>query len=855
MLSKRFSIGIVAIFAVLCLSVLVAYTGVLLFQKPSKHQATTATGQPLIGGALVEAASTSTIGFGSSVVYQAPTTTINPDIAKDFDLSKIQNIQDMQKAYGITFSSDDLALLAKQKFLVKPITDTSIHPNSNPDAAKEFVQLYHSVNGLPNPLDRKPENAVFYSSDVFFNTYNNLYTELLKEMENREFYPAMRDFSKRFFEEANKKVAATMDQTEKMKWTKIRNYFAIPYAILSTAAQPLTAQDYQGKDGRGLDPNIVQDAFKEKDAKVDTIESVSAFVKDLKLDAESQKAILTDLTAIYNPEGPITPEVFKTEYDEYTQIVGKTFKIDVTQFTPRATYTSSSLRRQYFRGMKWYIMVPFFLKSPTLTTYSYGIAQLMAENPDALTEYNKLESTIGFMVGTSDDLMPVDYLSALQSGKGAQDPSQAAMEYLIKARDPKIKDLAASYPASGVENSDEVRLDTKGMRLFSGKFIIDSYWTGMLTQGDEASRPGYDQKLPPMASSLEVMGLLGSDYAKSQISKLDFYSEKNSKAINQMMTRLSDEESKMTDADWTANIYFAWMWTIKSLFSWQQINHAVLPQFMQSSNWEVKTLMTASGFWTELRHATILYAKQSFAELGGGGGDCDPREVPPPPKSYIEPQLEAYARLSYLAKRTNAGLKEEGFDLQNMRPLENFINLMDKVQAYTQKELQNQTLVEKTISQDGGLTNDGKPCITHSIDGTSDWETLRLGIVDGLSSSLPVPTEGPILTAKDKRAAVVADVHTGGDSDYPTHILYEGEGIPNVIFTAVNDANGPRLTIGFMYSHYEFTKGYGGKRMTDEDWQTNFYKGDSDTYNAYNYTSSTAWPALNNWYKPLFNLK
>lgn len=846
-MSKHFHVILVGIFAAVCLSAVVAYGSILMWKPSSITQKVNNT-QPLVDGALIEAASTSTVRFGSSVVYEMPNIQISPEISKDFEVTNIQNLKEMEAAYGVSFSADDLAMLTKQKFVMKRLSDTSIRPNSMPDNAKEFVQLYQNIKGSRNPLDRKPENSMFFSSDVFFNTYNNLYTELLKEMENEEFYPAMRNFSQTFYEKSNEKIATATTDSEKQKWTKIRNYFAVPYAILASAAEPLSQNSYYGTDGQMIDPNEVMNAFKEKDAKVDTYETVSKFVMDLKLDEKSREAILIDIAAIYDPKMAIVPEIFKEEYAEYTSIVNKSFAVDVTQFTPRATYTASSLRRQYFRGMKWYIMVPFFLKSPTLTTYSYGIAQLMAENPEALTEYNKLESTIGFLVGTSDDLMPVDYLLALQSAKNASNQSEAAMQYLIDARNPKIKDLSASYAAIGVEDSDQVRLDTKGMRLFSGKFIIDSYWTGMLTQGDEAPRPGYDQKLPPMASSLEVMGLLGSEYAKSQISKLDFYKDSNSKAINQMMKQLGDEESKMTDEDWKTNIYFAWMWTIKSLFNWQSVNHAVLPKFMQSPNWEIKTLMTASGFWTELRHATILYAKQSFAELGGGGGECDPREIPTPPKSYIEPQLEAYARLSYLAKRTNEGLKEQGFMLNNMVPLENFVTLMDKVQVYVQKELQNQTLNEKTVASQP----DESGCVAHSIDGESDWEALRIGVTDGLLASLPVPTEGPILPAKDKRAALIADIHTGGDSNNPHQILYEAEGVPNVIFTAVSDANGTRLTVGFTYSHYEFTTGYGGARLTDENWQERFYQGNDDIYDAYRYTESSKWPELNFWYKPLF---
>ena len=102
--------------------------------------------------------------------------------------------------------------------------------------------------------------------------------------------------------------------------------------------------------------------------------------------------------------------------------------------------------------------------------------------------------------------------------------------------------------------------------------------------------------------------------------------------------------------------------------------------------------------------------------------------------------------------------------------------------------------------------------------------------------------------------ALVADVHTGQDSANPMRILYEGTGVPAVIFTAVDDANGPRLTVGFISTQYEFTQLYGGNRLTDEDWQKNFYVG-TDPYDAFKYTDGSTWPARNPWYETIFTGK
>ena len=47
---------------------------------------------------------------------------------------------------------------------------------------------------------------------------------------------------------------------------------------------------------------------------------------------------------------------------------------------------------------------------------------------------------------------------------------------------------------------------------------------------------------------------------------------------------------------------------------------------MQSDAWLDKQLNTSLGSWTELKHDTILYAKQAYAEMGAGG------HFPPLPK-------------------------------------------------------------------------------------------------------------------------------------------------------------------------------------------------------------------------------
>lgn len=799
--------------------------------------------------------------FGAAVAFESTKTDIVPSIAKDFSSAEIKNLLVMEKQYGFTLSPKEKAFLSENKFLIKKLLDTSIRPTGAGDNDREFVALYRTVAGMHDYKDRTQANAVFYSSDVFAHLYTLILTELVKEMENKEFAPAMLRVSKSFFEKANANIAVAKDDKTRHTWMSVRNYFAVPYSILSNVSTAPTLDDYRDANGNQLDPATVMGDFKKNDAIVDTYDTAAAFAKKLKLDAESEQTVLGDLRNIYGAEGKGVPGVFKSEFDQYTADTGVQFMIDMTQFTPRSHYTNSSLRRQYFRAMTWFIQVPFFIKSPALTKDAFAISELMSEDPQALADYSRMESAIRFIVGSSDDLMPIDYLAALQSAKGAGDQEKSTMEYLIKARAPKIKSMSATYAAVGAMKTDDVILLTKGMRFFSGKFIIDSYWTQSLTQGDEMPRDGYDQKLPPMASSLEVMALLGSDYAKSQIPTLDFYKPTTSKAIDHAMKDLATENAALTDADWQKSLYVSSLWSIRSMFDWLKEHKAALPKFMQSPLWDVKTLETASGFWTEMRHATLLYAKQSFAEKGGGGGECDHRVVPEPPNGFIEPNVDLYDRLLFLAKRTYVGLKEQNFELSNMDVLDMYAGLLTDARDFSVKELADAKLQEKVVDKaypdyDAVNASTGKTekCIQHEIEGTSEVENIRL-LVEKIAAALPSPVEGPILPAKDRRTSLIADVHTGGDSNYDTHVLYEGIGVPQVLLVMVKDVNGPRVTVGFTYSHYEFTEFFGGKRLTDEDWQKKFYEETEDPYQAYNYTDGSAWPKAPSWYKSILEVK
>jgi hypothetical protein len=102
-----------------------------------------------------------------------------------------------------------------------------------------------------------------------------------------------------------------------------------------------------------------------------------------------------------------------------------------------------------------------------------------------------------------------------------------------------------------------------------------------------------------------------------------------------------------------------------------------------------KQLNTVLGSWAELKHDTILYAKQVYAELGGG----PPPPEPVPPKGYVEPVPQFYARLAALTAMTREGLESRQLlGEKDKAALEKLEELSLALKAMSEKELSGEPL-------------------------------------------------------------------------------------------------------------------------------------------------------------------
>jgi hypothetical protein len=491
-------------------------------------------------------------------------------------------------------------------------------------------------------------------------------------------------------------------------------------------------------------------------------------------------------------------EAHDTMTDEWFQEYAE----DFTQFVPRGHYTRSETLERYFLAMMWYGRVSLRLQPnlPELPNekgmdntaqailISLALMDEISTMPAGITGYDLwdaiYEPTV-FFVGAADDLLPTEYLELVHSIYGSEitipdlDDDVLLGNFIdaaLELREPTI--LGHLIP------EDSTLTQTMGLRFMGQRYIPDSYILGQLVYKNVGTM--LNPRLMPMG--LDVMAALGSDRAWELLEPEKAYANYESQ-----MNMLWDMVANITDAEWTSNLYYLWLYSLLPLLSDPGEGY---PFFMQSEAWVDKQLSTALGSWAELRHDTILYTKQSYTV---------PTVIappPPPPKGYVEPVPQVYARLASLCKMMIDGLDSRSL-LSSIiaNKLDSLYDLLLHLQTISIKELEGTSLDE----EDNEL-----------IEGIG-------ALLGGIVKMPRYADQFSFTTDTDDDMAVIADVHT--DPNYG-EVLEEAVGRPMVIYVAVLIDGQLVLTRGGIFSYYEFTWPM-DDRLTDEAWQVMLTEGDA----------------------------
>jgi hypothetical protein len=339
---------------------------------------------------------------------------------------------------------------------------------------------------------------------------------------------------------------------------------------------------------------------------------------------------------------------------EFTQIYGGARAIDYSQFQPRGHYLKSVPLSRYFRTMMWLgradtgwnVLPPdrqsgIVSDSPRELRNAVVLTTLLKAS-GAAERLRQMNEILDFMVGESDNLTAFQMVELL-SQQNITDASDLVSQRSIDAfQDALLKsELGSQQIRSQVILSDPRDLyqvpPPSLFQMFGQRFAVDSFvlskvvYDSIIFQGKKVQR-----KMP---TGVDVMCALGNDSALPLLEQEmgEFPDASNLKASQEFVGQLQPKF-------WKANLYNIWLDALRTLDA-DLTSEPRSPEAMRTEAWQRKQLQTQLASWSELRHNTVLYAKQSYTS----GAMCEY------PTGYVEPYPETYARVKVFAEEAGDG--------------------------------------------------------------------------------------------------------------------------------------------------------------------------------------------------------
>lgn len=565
----------------------------------------------------------------------------------------------------------------------------------------------------------------FVTTDAVLHAYHILYDYILRMLEVRQFTQDLDNLIKAMLLKTQEVSESVQDSVVKEAATNVLGYFSVANVLLNENAVPV--------------PSVAELVQQE----LDLIDAHSGY----------------SLSPIFN------------YFDDYSQYV------------PRGHYTRSDELKRYFMSMMWLGRMTFAMEPdnlPELSTEHTLMALIIVQalnsceiNAEtAMDVWSRIYDPTVFFVGKSDDLNIYQYSEIAKQVYGQDFVNLPVTDLADSILLNQFIKLADELPGPLI-TSPLPGSTPKGFRFMGQRFIPDSYMFDRLTA------PTVPGRLMPRG--LDIMAVLGSKRAQEILDQV--YHENSNPCYVTWMDSIKSELTQKTADDWAQNLYWNWLYSLMPL---HYIKSEGYPPFMQTAAWQDKELATSLASWAQLRHDTILYAKQSSSWESGP-------VFPPIIKGYVEPNPHLYARLAALARFMITGFENRGILLGSFQTrLVDLENLLLSLKSISEKELSNEipTSEEYTVIQKFGQ------------------------ILESIITFPPEEAE-EIENESDEHMAVIADVHTDVLNNL---VLEEGVGYPFNIYVIVSIKDTLKITRGAVFSYYEFSWPM-SDRLTDEAWQ------------------------------------
>ena len=484
-------------------------------------------------------------------------------------------------------------------------------------------------------------------------------------------------------------------------------------------------------------------------------------------------------------------------------LFGERRDVDFSQFKPRGHYASDTTLSAYFRSMMWlgrtdirFLQFDPFAPAGTAPRFfrrqflaGLLLAELSSDTAN-LDGWRSIDDVLRAFVGESDNMTLADFPKLRDTAGAATWAELAAKPDDVIAQAVLDGNFGIQRIASQVllvpPGGAGVPLD-RVFLFFGQRFVIDSEVFSNVVFDRVRGDPNR-----MMPNPLDVAFAALGNNAAAPLLATELTTYPNYPAALHDARRLTDLHA---DDFWGESLYTTWLSALRGLSmpGGDPTSAAGLPAVMKTEPWARRIVNAQLGSWAELRHDTLLYAKQSYTAVPV----CDF------PDAYVDPYPEAWAavvRFAQLGQTITANLPA---------------NAAPSLASYFAE-------VESVATTLGGMAQaerSGQPLSSDQM------AFINQAVDETTTSGGCVPTVTPtgwyvrlFLNHADaqKTDPTIADVHT---DPADAQVLHVATGLPRLMYVTADGCNGPRAYAGVVSAYFEKTTD-NLQRLNDMDWST-----------------------------------
>ncbi|HNQ91014.1 MAG TPA: DUF3160 domain-containing protein [Verrucomicrobiota bacterium] len=527
--------------------------------------------------------------------------------------------------------------------------------------------------------------------------------------------------------------------------------------------------------------------------------------------------------------------------------------VDFSQFKIRGHYERSVGLGRYFQAFMWTARTELrILGTPGLadphSVRELGTAIVLArllEQSGQEAQWERLDDLIRFFVGRPDS-MTLPQLQGLLDAAGMGSLSTiTSLEQLERLQEQLFagtlgEQLYAGDVLASPFGPGQAQLPR--VFLFTGQRFVPDGWALAQVTFDRVlwfeDLPGltwYTKVLRRYPSALDVAysvlgnGPMGDLIAERMMDGIGGMPFRDGLPYAHNLTAVAATFDRLEPAAWEDSLYTRWLAALRALSI--PMTDARFPQAMQTRPWARRVLNGQLASYTELKHDTVLYAKQPYASI----------IICEYPAGFVEPAPEFWRRMREMAEAAAAGLErlptagtiqvtpvtdpweppwgpiEVDLAVRHQARLafcRGFADRMGTLENLAAKELRQEPFTQGDIQFLRGLMNRQD----HGYFGaTYDGWYPELYYADYGQQTGNTSENG-----SNQADPLVTDIFTAPPDlvDPQGGVLHEATGNVDLLLITVDNGLDRMVYAGPVLSHYEFVvPGPALSRMTDSQWQ------------------------------------